>query len=140
MALPPDRMLPAFMRANLRPGVELPPPPPGPTPPWLAKRPVGLTALTGAFAASELDLDALGRFQRPVYFALGGLSNPDHYARIAERLAGVFPDFSLEMFEERHHFDPPHRAEPERLAHRSAISGLAPRRSRRPRASHRADA
>jgi pimeloyl-ACP methyl ester carboxylesterase len=35
-ALPPDRMLPAFMRANLRPGVELPPPPPGPAPPWMA--------------------------------------------------------------------------------------------------------
>jgi hypothetical protein len=71
------------------------------------QRPLGLTALSGAFAASELDLDALGRFQRPVYFALGGLSNPDHYARIAERLAGVFPDFSIEVFEECHHFDTP---------------------------------
>jgi hypothetical protein len=28
----------------------------------------------------------------------------------------VFPDFELERFEERHHFDPPHRIEPERLA------------------------
>jgi hypothetical protein len=28
----------------------------------------------------------------------------------------VFPNFTLEVFEERHHFDPPHRAEPERLA------------------------
>ena len=26
------------------------------------------------------------------------------------------PDFELEVFEERHHFDPPHRIEPERLA------------------------
>lgn len=36
--------------------------------------------------------------------------------RIAERLAGLFPDFTLEVFADRHHFDPPHRAEPERLA------------------------
>jgi pimeloyl-ACP methyl ester carboxylesterase len=121
-ALPPEQMMPAFMRANLRPGVELPPPAPGPTPPWMAKRPAGLNALAGAFAASELDLDALRRFQRPVYFALGGLSNPDHYGRIAERLAGVFPDFTLEVFEERHHFDPPHRAEPDRLA--ASLRGL----------------
>jgi hypothetical protein len=28
----------------------------------------------------------------------------------------VLPDFELEVFEERHHFDPPHRIEPERLA------------------------
>jgi pimeloyl-ACP methyl ester carboxylesterase len=121
-ALPPSQMMPAFMRADLRPGVALPPPPPGPTPPWMAKRPLGLKAIFGAFATSELDLDALRRFQRPVYFALGGLSNPDHYARIAERLAGVFGDFTLEVFEERHHFDPPHRAEPERLA--ASLGGL----------------
>jgi pimeloyl-ACP methyl ester carboxylesterase len=115
-ALPTEQMLPAFVRANLRPGVEPPPPPPGPPPPWMAKRPRGLQAIIAAFAASELDLDALRRFRRPVYYALGGLSNPDHYAKIAERLAGVFPSFTLEVFDELHHFDPPHRAQPERLA------------------------
>ncbi len=31
-------------------------------------------------------------------------------------LAAVFPDFRLEVFYGRHHFDPPHRIEPERLA------------------------
>jgi hypothetical protein len=82
----------------------------------MTKRPRGLTAIIGAFARSELDLDALRRFHRPVYYALGGLSNPDQYAKIAERLAGVFPDFTLEVFEELHHFDPPHRAQPDRLA------------------------
>jgi predicted metallo-beta-lactamase superfamily hydrolase len=35
---------------------------------------------------------------------------------MAERLRGAFPDFSLALFPERHHFDPPHRAEPERFA------------------------
>ncbi len=39
MTLPPGEMMRAFMRANLRPGVELPPPPPGPTPPWMARPP-----------------------------------------------------------------------------------------------------
>jgi hypothetical protein len=68
------------------------------------------------FKTYELDRDALARFDRPVYFALGGLSNPDQYEAIAARLGGVFTDFELEIFEERHHFDPPHRIEPERLA------------------------
>jgi hypothetical protein len=34
----------------------------------------------------------LTRFDRPVYFALGGLSNPDQFGEIATRLSGVFPD------------------------------------------------
>ena len=42
-------------------------------------------------------------------FGLGGRSNPDYYERMAERLAGIFPDFTLETFPERHHFDPPHQ-------------------------------
>ena len=116
MALPPGEMMPAFMRANLRPGVEPPPRPPGPSPPWMAKRPPGLKAIIRAFRTGDLVLDGLRRFRAPVYFALGGLSNPDQYLRIAERLAEAFDDFTLETFEERHHFDPPHRAEPERLA------------------------
>src|SRR5258708_3466983 len=29
---------------------------------------------------------------------------------------GVFPDFTVEVYPERHHFDPPHRIEPERFA------------------------
>ena len=57
-----------------------------------------------------------GRLRRPVYFALGGLSNPDQFREEAERLGNVFGDFTLEVFAERHHFDPPHRIEPERLA------------------------
>jgi len=88
----------------------------------MAKRPAGLKAFTRAFRAGELDLDALRGLDAPVYFALGGLSNPDQYAKVAERLAGVFPDFTLQVFEERHHFDPPHRVEPGRLA--SSLRGL----------------
>jgi len=115
-SLPPDEFMAGFVRLQLAPGVDVPPPPEGPPPPWMAKRPAGLRAFIDAFEDQHLDLDALRRFDRPVYFALGGRSNPDYYARIAERLATVFPDFTLETFPDRHHFDPPHRIEPERLS------------------------
>jgi len=82
----------------------------------MATRPAGIGAFMQTFKTSELDRSTLERFSRPVYFALGGLSNPDQFGEIAKRLARVFPDFELEVFEERHHFDPPHRIEPERLA------------------------
>jgi pimeloyl-ACP methyl ester carboxylesterase len=113
--LPPDQFMRTFMRLAVKPGVELPPPQ-GDPPPWMAKRPGGIRAFMKTFKTYELDRDALAGFDRPVYFALGGLSNPDQYGEIATRLSSVFPDFELEVFEERHHFDPPHRIEPERLA------------------------
>jgi len=115
-ALPPPEFMRAFMRLGVKPGVELPPPPPGDPPPWMAQRPAGIRAFLETFRSYDLDRDALARFDRPVYFALGGLSNPDEYGAIATRLGEVFPDFQLEVFEQRHHFDPPHRIEPERLA------------------------
>jgi pimeloyl-ACP methyl ester carboxylesterase len=114
--LPPNQQMAEFTRLQLASGVEPPPPPSGPPPPWMAQRPAGIRALIRAFEQSELDLDALRRFDRPVYFALGGRSNPDYFAQMAERLAAVFPDFTVETFPERHHFDPPHRTEPARLA------------------------
>jgi pimeloyl-ACP methyl ester carboxylesterase len=116
--LPPDRMMAGFVRTQLAPGVEPPPPPPGPTPPWMAKRPAGIRALTGAFRRHDVDPARLRAFDRPVYFALGALSNPGYYGRMAERLGELFPDYTLEVYEGRHHFDPPHRVEPDRLAAR----------------------
>ena len=108
-------MLTEFQALQVAPGVELAPRP-DPPPPWMAKRPAGLQAMLNAFLASDLDLAALERFDRPVWFALGGRSNPDYFALMAERLAGVFPDFTIETFPDRHHFDPPHRIEPGRVA------------------------
>lgn len=113
---PADELLPRFVRVALAPGVETPAPPPAPPPPWMAKRPAGIAALIDAFLGDEIDHHALRAFPRPVYLALGGLSNPDYYGEIARRCERIFPDFELEVYEERHHFDPPHRAEPERLA------------------------
>jgi pimeloyl-ACP methyl ester carboxylesterase len=115
-ALPPEQMLPAFVASQLATGVEPPPPPPGPQPPWMASRPAGLRTFMETFRGSSLDLDRLRAFDKPVLFALGGKSNPDYYGRMAERAVAIFPDSMLEVFAERHHFDPPHRIEPERTA------------------------
>ena len=114
--LAPDQFMAGFTRLNLKPGVSPPPPPSGAAPPWMAKRPQGINAFLRTFETYDLDRERLHRFARPVYFALGGLSNPDQFGEINKRLSGVFPDYTLEVFEERHHFDPPHRMEPERLA------------------------
>ena len=111
-----DQLMSAFTRLNLKPGVPLPAPPPGDPPPWMARRPAGIRAINGAFQRGTIDREALRHFDRPVYFALGALSNPDLYGEIEKRLSSVFRDYELEVFEERHHFDPPHRVEPERLA------------------------
>jgi pimeloyl-ACP methyl ester carboxylesterase len=115
-SLPPEQLMMAFMQLQVRPEVELPAPPPGPPPSWMRQRPAGVGALLRAFKTYYLDRDALAAFDRPVYFALGGLSSPDQFGEVAERLKNVFPDFTLEVFAERHHFDPPHRTEPARLA------------------------
>jgi pimeloyl-ACP methyl ester carboxylesterase len=112
----PDGVMPAFIRTQLADGVEPPPPPPGPPPPWMASREAGIEGVLAALDAFEPAWDVLRTFNRPVYFALGGRSNPDLYARIAQRLATIFADFTLEVFEARHHFDPPHRIEPARVA------------------------
>ncbi len=110
-----EEFMRGFMTLQVRPGVDVQPPQ-GPPPPWMAKRPAGIRAFLTTFKSYPLDRKALAGFRQPVYFALGGLSNPDEYGEIAKRLDGVFPDFTLEIFPERHHFDPPHRIEPERLA------------------------
>jgi pimeloyl-ACP methyl ester carboxylesterase len=129
-ALPAEQFIPSFIRLALKPGVPVPAPPAGDAPPWMAKRPAGIQALIAAFKRSDIDPEALRRFDRPVYFALGALSNPDQYGEIASRVGRLFPDFELDVFEERHHFDPPHRIEPERLA--GSLKALW-RRAERPR-------
>jgi len=114
--LPPEEMMPRFIRTQLAPGVDPPPPPPGPAPDWMSKRPAGIHAITSAFHRHDVDPAALRAFEQPVYFALGGRSNPDFFGRIAARAGELFDDYELEVFEDRHHFDPPHRAEPQALA------------------------
>jgi len=114
--LPPQELMPAFVALQLAPGVDPPPPPSGEPPPWMAKRPPGLKRFIEVFLESDLDTDALRRFKGPVLFTLGGKSSPSYYKREAERLEKIFDDFTVEVFPERHHFDPPHRVEPGKLA------------------------
>jgi pimeloyl-ACP methyl ester carboxylesterase len=116
MALPPEQLMPEFVRVQLAPGIEPPPGSEGPPPPWMATRPDGINAFTRAFKTFPLDIERLRAFARPVLYTIGGRSNPVAVWLPAERLGRIFPDFTLEIFEERHHFDPPHRVEPERYA------------------------
>jgi hypothetical protein len=53
-----------------------------------------VNALLRAFTTYHLDRDALAAFDRPVYFTLGGLSNPDQCGEVAERLKNVVPHFT----------------------------------------------
>lgn len=115
-SLSADRIMSEFVRTQLANGVEAPATPPGAPPPWMPSRLLGIGAFMAAFDAFQPNLDVFRRFDRPVYLALGGRGNPDLYARMAARLGRVFPDFTLEIYDERHHFDPPHRIEPKRLA------------------------
>jgi len=91
--LPVEQFMQEFTRLELKPGVPPPAPSPGDPPPWMAKRPAGIRAFGRAFKRGDINREALRRFDRPVYYALGALSNPDHYGEIAKRLGGVFPDF-----------------------------------------------
>jgi hypothetical protein len=99
--LPPEQFMPAFIRLQIRPEVPVPAPPLGPPAPWMKQRPAGIRAFMRTAQTYNLDRDALAAFERPVYFALGDLSNPDQFAEVAERLGNVFPDFTLEVFAQR---------------------------------------
>jgi pimeloyl-ACP methyl ester carboxylesterase len=114
-ALPPDQRLAAFAANQLAPGLVVPAAT-ATAPSWMANRPTGLRTLTTTFGSTTLEIDRLRSFERPVYFAIGALSNPRHYAKMAERAQMIFPDFTLDVFAERHHLDPPHWSEPERTA------------------------
>ncbi|WP_173923965.1 alpha/beta fold hydrolase [Agromyces sp. Marseille-P2726] len=114
--LPPDQMLAEFTRLQLAPGVEPPAPPPGPPPAWMRKRPGGIRAILRAFDEGDAELDVLGGSGVPVYYALGSRSNPEYFGEMAARCRSGLPDVTVEVFDERHHFDPPHRVEPDRLA------------------------
>jgi hypothetical protein len=50
-----------------------------------------------------------------VLVAVGSLGHPSLIA-LAERVAAAFPQGRVKTYEGRHHLDPIHRAEPERLA------------------------
>lgn len=113
--LPPEERMPAFVRIQLATGVDPPPPPDGPPPPWMRQRLAAFRIFMEATQTGQIDHEVLRDFKRPVLYTLGGRSNIV-YRAMADRLAGIFPDFALKIFPNRHHFDPPHRAEPKAFA------------------------
>ena len=112
----PQQMFQAFARLQVAEGVQIPGPPASGPPAWMAKRPRGIVPLNGAFDQEDLDLTALHDFERPVLFVIGGLSNSDFFGAMADRGRTMFRNVTVELFPDRHHFDPPHRAESKALA------------------------
>jgi pimeloyl-ACP methyl ester carboxylesterase len=112
---PPDRMVAEFTRLHLRPEAELPAPPPGPPPDWMAKRPAGLRAMMAAFEEDSLDRGLLRSFRAPVYLAHGELT-ADYMIHRVQVLAGLLPDLWIEAYARVHHFVPPQRSQPARYA------------------------
>ena len=104
--LPPDEFMAGFQRLQLAPVVDPPPPPPrvrfqrG----WPGGRRV-LRAVLDAFDQGDLDAGhAAGRLTgRPTSHS-GARSNPDYFARMAERPAAIFSYLTIETFPGRHRF------------------------------------
>jgi pimeloyl-ACP methyl ester carboxylesterase len=110
----PERMA-AFLRTQLKPGVELPPTPPGPQPAWMAKRPAGVVAFISAARKHVISESELRAFERPVYYSYGSLSALN-WERSCRRLERLFPDFTSELYVGLHHLNTSHVAEPRRVA------------------------
>jgi hypothetical protein len=115
LQLPPDQMMPAFMRAQMREGVDPPPMPEGPPPPWMADRPAGVAAFVRALSKADVPVDRLKAYDRPVYYSRNSLSN-ETWERKAERLGELFPNMTVELYEGLSHLNTSHAAEPERVA------------------------
>ncbi|WCI09597.1 hypothetical protein PJ267_08830 [Arthrobacter sp. OVS8] len=80
-----------------------------------------------SFRSYDLDRGRLAAFDAPVLFVMGALSNPDQFGEIARRLSAVFPDFRLEVFAGRHHFDPRTGWSPDGSPSCCVSTGTAPR-------------
>ncbi|MDQ6885235.1 MAG: alpha/beta hydrolase [Candidatus Dormibacteraeota bacterium] len=100
---------PEFMRAftslQVREGVELPPPA-GPPPPWMGKRPLGLAAMLRAFGKYRFDRNQLRRCHMPVFYGYGDLTS-EMVEFQAAILGGLLPDVHVMRFAGIHHFVPP---------------------------------
>ena len=114
--LAPNQLLPLMMKMLIPPGVSLPIDRPQPPPEILAKVAVGLKAIFNSAREYKINLDQFRQFHQPVYLAFCGLSPSFISWRPAERLAKVFPNIRIEIYEKLHHLNPPLTAEPERFA------------------------
>jgi pimeloyl-ACP methyl ester carboxylesterase len=101
-----DEFMAMFVREQVKPGVTVPPPPPGPVSPEMRKRPAGIAALINAFHAYPFDRDALRTASFPVFYGYGDLSHPEQALK-AGILAQLFADFHVNRYAGVHHFVPP---------------------------------
>ena len=113
--MPPEQRMQVFVRSLVRPGVEVGPSPAIPATPEMALRPAGLAAVSREVERYHVDGDRLRAFDRPVYMSYGGLSS-ERWETMGARLAGLFPDCTVERYEGCHHLNTSHQAEPERVA------------------------
>jgi pimeloyl-ACP methyl ester carboxylesterase len=115
LLLPPVESMAAFMRLQVADDVILPEPPAGNPPPWMAKRPAAIRAFVDALRRHRVESAEYVRFASPVYFSRGSRTHP-RWEAMQTRLAGLFPDFTGEVFEGLHHLNTSHQAEPDRVA------------------------
>ena len=95
-----------FIREQVKPGVHVPPPPPGPVPAEMLKRPGGIAALIRSFGEYQFDRELLRTAPFPVYYAYGDLSHEEQAVK-AGILAQLFADIRVQRFGGVHHFVPP---------------------------------
>jgi pimeloyl-ACP methyl ester carboxylesterase len=101
-----DQFMATFVREQVKPGVVLAPPPPGPISPEMQKRPAGIAALIEAFDAYGFERDLLRSAPFPVFYGYGDLSHVEQELK-AGILARLFPDFRVHRYAGVHHFVPP---------------------------------
>jgi pimeloyl-ACP methyl ester carboxylesterase len=91
----------AFVRAQIKPGAELPAPlPPSPE---MSKRPAGIAALLQAFTSYRADREQLRKCTFPVYYGYGDQTHDVEAVR-AGVLAQLFGDIHVTRFAGVHHF------------------------------------
>jgi pimeloyl-ACP methyl ester carboxylesterase len=95
----------AFVRAQVKPGVELPPPPAAVSP-EMQKRPAGIAAMIRAFDTYRFDRGALSVAEFPVFLGYGDQTR-DVESIKAGVLAGLFGDIQVRRYPGVHHFSPP---------------------------------
>lgn len=95
----------AFVREQVKPGVQLPPMA-GPFPPEMQNRPAGVAAMMRAFLAFEFDRASFRAGGFPVYLGYGDLTHEIEAVK-AGVLARVLGDIRVQRYPGIHHFVPP---------------------------------
>lgn len=110
----------AFIREQVKPGVQLPPPPTE-MPPGMHKRPAGIAAMMRAFRAFRFDRASLSTVAFPVYLGYGDLTQ-DFEPVKAGVMARLFGDIHIQRYAGIHHFVRPEQIYT--LAHARALEDL----------------